>query len=171
MARKSDAPSRGEISEKTDKSRDDMREKEEELDVTATDVETVRHTLDSLDFGGTAEGGNEVEASIEKADDATVEVFDEQDQALEGIQDENEEHQGELQERSDTSESDLGKLSDASAQLETDAALNEFVGAKDAAMQDIEFLGDQVEQARDAREESERVQREQQARVRSGGGK
>jgi hypothetical protein len=30
MARRSDTPSRGEISEKTDKSRDDMREKEEE---------------------------------------------------------------------------------------------------------------------------------------------
>ena len=80
------------------------------------------------------------------------------------------EHQGETQERADTTEADLGKVSDASARIETDVAVSELVKAKEAALKDIEFLGEQVERAREAREESERIQQELESRVRASQG-
>ena len=52
MARKRDVPTRGEVTERIDKGRDDMREQEEQLETTADDVETIRRTLEDLDFGG-----------------------------------------------------------------------------------------------------------------------
>ena len=58
MARKSDAPTRSEVTDTVEKHKDDMSEKIEELDLIATDSETVRETLESLEFDGTAEGGD-----------------------------------------------------------------------------------------------------------------
>ena len=170
MARRRDVPTRGEVTERTDKNRDDMREQEEQLETTADDIETIRQTLEDLDFSGTAEGANEVEASIERADDVTVGVFDEHDGNLEEVQSESEEHEGELQERADVSESDLGKISDASARIETDEAVGELVKAKEGALKDVEFLSDQEKRACEAREESERIQKELESRVRGRSG-
>ena len=167
MRRITDVPSRGEVTERTDKSREDMREKEERMDVTATDVETIRETLESLEPGGTAEGSEEVETIVQEADDDTVEVFDEQNEELEELQHESEEHQTEIQDLSDANERNLGKLSDASAKMETDVAVSEFVDAKETAIRDTEFLEDEIKKAEQAREESDRIQQEYERRVRA----
>ena len=167
MARRSDAPSRGEITERIDKTREDLQEAEQEMDTTVCDIETIRGTLEGLEGGGTAEGGDEVESLIESAESETVDVFDEQDGDLEQLQQDGEEYQGELQEHSEVAESDLGKLSDASAQIETAVALDEFRGAKESSMRDIDFLEEQRTRSQDATEESDRVQQEYQQRVRT----
>ena len=88
MARRSDAPSRSEITERIDKTREDMQETEQEMDTTVCDIETIRGTLDALEGGGTAEGGDEVESLIESAENETVDVFDGQDADLEQLQQE-----------------------------------------------------------------------------------
>ena len=169
MRRKSDAPTRGEITEKIDTQKTDMSEKAEELDTIATDTETVRETLESLDFEGTSEGADEVESAIEQAEDVTVEIFDTEDENLEEIQSDAEEYEGELQERTDSSESDLDKISDAAGEIETQETVSELNNAEAAVSSDIEFLNEQDETAREAREENERLQQEHRSRVQGGG--
>ena len=165
MRKRNDVPTRNELTETIEKQEDDMSEKAEELETTVSDVETVRDTLDSLDFGGTAEGADEVETSIENAEDVTVEVFERQDEGLEEIQGDVEDYESELQGRHGSSESDLGKLSDASGHVETQETVNELVNSKEGLLRDIEFLSGQTDRAKEARDESERVQNELQGRL------
>ena len=169
MPRRSDTPSRSEISERIDGDAERMREKEGDIETTVSDIETVRHTLENLDLGGTSEGSEAVEGAIQGAEDVTVEVFDGQDTELEEIQGEDEEYECEVDERTDSVESDLGKVSDASIQIDTDEGVNELIKAKEAALQDIDFFKEQGERAREAREESERIQQEYQARAHAQG--
>jgi len=168
MARRGDVSTRHEVNEKVDRSKEDLQEKADEADTVVEDIETVRRTLDELDFGGTADGADEVEQSIEEAEDVTVDVFDREDEEVEELQQENEEYEGDLQEHSDTVESDLGKISDASGRIETQETTNELVKAKEASIRDIEFLGEQVERANESRQESERIQQDHQTRAHTG---
>jgi len=168
MGRTRDVPSRHDVEEKIDNTSDAMKEKETDMEQTVSDIETIRGTLESLDFSGTMEGSEEVEASINQADDVTVDEFDRQDGEVDDLQKESTEHEGELQERTEAGETDLGKLSDASGQIETPEAINELVQAKEGALRDIEFLKGQDDRAREAREENERVQQDQQNRARAG---
>ncbi len=165
MARRSDTPTRSEVTEKVEAQKTDMSEKVEELDTIATDTETVRETLDSLDGQGTSEGTDEVHGAIEQAENVTVEIFDRQDENLEAIQSDTEEYEGELQERTDASESDLEKISNAAGTIETHETVHELDEAKAAVSNDIEFLNEQDEAAREARQENERLQQEHRSRV------
>lgn len=166
--RRSDSPRRSEVTEKVEHQKDSMDQKNDELDTIATDTETVRETLEALDFDGTAEGGDDVEEAIEKSEDVTVEIFDGEDETLEGIQSDTEEYEGELHERTDSSESDLDKVSDAAAKIETRDTVDELAHAKEAVSSDIEFLEEQNENAREARNESDRLQEEHRGRVHGG---
>jgi len=165
MRRKSDTPTRSEVTETVEKHQGDMSEKVEELDVIATDTETVRETLESLDFDGTVEGTDDVEGFIEQAEDVTVDIFEREDESLEQIQTDGEEYEGELQGRSDSSESDLDKISAAAARIETSDTVDELAHAKAAVTSDIGFLNEQNESAQEAREENERLQQEHRGRV------
>ena len=169
MRKPSDTPTRGEVTDSVQKCGDDMTEKGGEMDITTSDVEVTRETMESLDFGGTVEGADEVESSIQEAEDVTVDIFEEQDAELEDIQSDTEEDEQGLRERSDTSESDLGKVSDASGRIETQETVNELVKTKEGLLRDIEFLDENADQDRDSREESERIQQELENRVRGGG--
>ncbi len=169
MARRRELPSRREVSEKVDTSKEKMHEKEIELDITTLDVETVRETLESLDFEGTSEGSEEVEGAIENAENITVDEFDREDEELERIQDENEVYEGEMNERSDSSESDLEKIRDASGRIETKEAVNKLAEAKESSSRDIEFLKEQIDRANGARKESEEKQVPRHRRVHAGG--
>ena len=167
--RKTDTPTRSEVTEKVEKNKDEMEEKVEELDTIATDTETVRETLDALDFEGTADAASEVEDAIEQAEDVTIEKFDDEDEVLEEVQDETEDHENELQERSDSSQMDLGKISDASGRIETDDTVNELINAKEGVLKDIDFIDEHQQIANDARDESERLQQEHRSRVQGQG--
>lgn len=168
MGRRGDVPTRREAGERVDRNQDDMREKEREEELVVSDVETVRGTEDALDFGGTEEGAEALERAMESAEDTTIDVFEEKDGELEGIQGESDEHQQELDERSDVGEADIGKVSDARGRVDTDETNDKLSDAEDAIQEDIEFLDGLAERTREAREESERVQQEHQSRVRSG---
>lgn len=170
MRRKTDTPTRGEVTERVEKNKEDMTEKVEELDTIATDTETVRETLENLDFDGTVEGVDAVEAAVEQAEDVTVEIFDGEDQSLEEIQSEAEEHEGELEGRSDSSESDYEKVSEATDQVATADTMEELGRAKAEIRDDIDFLNEQNETAKEAHEESERLQQAHRDRVHGGGG-
>jgi len=170
MAKGKGVRSRGEISEQTDTSRRDMREQEETIEVTTSDVETIRQTLEGLEPSGTAEGADAVESAVEGAEDATMDVFEEQDEALEQLQEGASEHEEDLGEHSEGTERNLGRLSDASARIETGVAVDEFVKAKDAALNDVDYLSGEMRKVKEAEEESERIQDEYQRRVRSRNG-
>jgi hypothetical protein len=168
MAKRRDVPSKGEVTERIEKSNKDMEGKQVDLEKVASDVETVRQTLEKLDFGGTAEGADQLEKSIESAQDVTTEVFEREDESLERIQSESQEFEGEITDHRDTSESDLGKISDSSAKIETKETINELVKAKETVLRDIDFLADQINRACDARKKSDAAQEKLKSRVHTG---
>lgn len=166
MRKRSDLSSRGEINDNIDKHREDMSVKEDELEIVASDTETVRSTLENLDFGGTEEGADAVESAIEQAEHVTVDIFEQKDSDLEVIQSDTEGYKDELQGHSETAESDLGKISDAGSQVQTGETIEKLADARDNVTEDRDFLNDQVDRAREAREESEQRQQELESRVR-----
>lgn len=167
--RRSDAPSRGEISEKVETHEKALQDKGEDIEETVCDVETERDTLDDLELEGTAEAAEAVEQAIEGARGVSVQEFDTKSDDLEGLQDDVQGEEDDLHERSDTTATDLGKISDASGKIHSDAANGQLVGAKDAAMRDIDFLNDAEKRAKDAREESDRNHQAHRQRVDAGG--
>jgi hypothetical protein len=171
MARRKDVPTRHEVTEKIETTKRGMEGKVTDLDKIASDVETVRQTLEQLDFGGTAEGGEEVENSIKGAEDVTTEVFDREDEGLEQIQRDNQDFEGKLQDHRGSSESDLGKISDSRAKIETKETVSELEKAREAVLRDMDFLAEQVRRAIDARKESDAAQERLQARVHTGKGR
>lgn len=168
MRRISGVPTRSEVTETVHRNEEDMSEKVDALDTIATDTETVRETLDSLEFEGTAEGIDAVERAMDEAEDVTVEIFEQEDEDLEEMQSEAQDYEDELQERSDTSESDLGRISDASAQIETPEPVDKLLPAKTALLEDMDFLNEEIENDKEAREESARLQEEHRRRVQKG---
>lgn len=167
-ANRKDTKTQGDITDTVDRSSTDMNVKVEDLDKLQRDVQTVRETLESLDFGGTRECGDAVEESMSSAEDVTVDTFDREGEQLDEIQGENESYEGELHEHSDSDKSDIEKVSDASSRTETGDTISELVRAKEAAMRDIDFLAEQIQRAKDARETSEKTQQEYTQRVHSG---
>ena len=168
MKKRRDVPTRHDVKDQGDGYEKNMEEKEDSLDTIASDVETVRRTLESLDFRGTSEGVEEVEGAIESAEDVTEQEFDKEDEELERIQQENQEFEDELQDRKESSESDVGKVSDASGATETAETIRELENARDAALRDIGFLDEQFDRARGARERSNATQESHRSRVRGG---
>jgi hypothetical protein len=63
----------------------------------------------------------------------------------------------------------MGKITDAAGKIETKETLNQLETAKEAALRDMEFLSEQIERARSARERSNAAQEKLQSRVRAGG--
>ena len=167
MKRRSDTPRRSEITEKVDKHHEDMNEKGEEIEKDVEDVKTVRETLDSIE-GGTQEGLDAESQAIEAAEDTGIGEFDEDRSELEDVHNESEEHESEINDRGDTVSSDLGKISDASGRINNDAVSSELIDAKSEAIRDKEFLDEQEDRAKDAREDSRRLLEKHQAEIDSG---
>jgi len=169
MRRINNKPTRGEVTETVDKHGEKLEEKTDDLDVIATDTETVRDTLDALEPGsGTMEGVDEVVNSINEAEDVTVEIFQEEDENLEQRQAESQDYQTDIETREDASESDRGKITDAGSRVETQATVDELANAEAAVSEDIEFLNEEIDKADEAREESENLQSRHQDRVHGG---
>ena len=152
MRKRRDLPSKRQVKERIDVSKKDMQEKETDLDKIASDVERVRETITKLDFGGTADGAQQLESSIEKAEDVTASVFDRENDELEQIQHKGKEYETEIDKRETTSKSDLEKISSTSTKIETKETINELVNTKEAVLREIDFLSSQIERAQDARE-------------------
>ena len=168
MARRKGFMARHEVSEKIERSKKEMDCKEINLDKIASDVETVRRTLDNLDFGGTIEGSEQVENAIENAEDVTTDVFDREDDGLEKAQKDIEGFEGEITEHHKSSESDLGRISESKSRIGTKETVHELEAAKEVAVRDIDFLIKQIERAREAREKSNSIQEKLLDRVQKG---
>ena len=159
MRRITDKPTRGEVSDTVNTHGEELEKKTEELDVIATDTETVRDTLETLEPGsGTMEGVDEVVDSINEAEDVTVEIFQEEDENLEQRQAESQDYQTDLETRQEASESDRNKIVDAASQIETTQTVTELEKAEAATSEDIEFLENEIDKADEARRESENLQ-------------
>ena len=158
-------PRRPEVKEKIHQHKSDMEAREVNLDRIASDVETVRETLEELEFDGTVEGTEEIETEIENAEDVTVEIFEEEDDALESVQEDASEYEDEMSDRGDSSENDLKKVSLARAKIETKETVAELKKAKDAVVRDIEFLIEQIEIANEDIKNSEQAQNDLNKRV------
>lgn len=169
--RRKDVKSRGEITDTIDRSGTELEEQTGDLGKLEKDIQTVRETLANLDFGGTQEGVNQVQELVSGAETRTTEEFDREDEQLEQVQSENAEFEQELQEHSESEKTDLDKLSEASGRITTDVTVNELLKAKEAALQDVDFLMEQVKRAKEAREKSEQEQQEYQNTVRQQTGK
>ena len=167
--RRTDLPTRTEVTEKVEKSKQDMQEKADELEIIADDTEITRETLENLDFEGTADGTEIIQEAIQEAEDVTVDIFDEEDENLEQIQSDTEEYEDQLQERSDTSQSDLGKVTDAAEKVNTEETKDELEKARQEIHEDIEFIDSHQESAREAREENDQIQKQHRNRVHTEG--
>jgi len=168
MTRNIGKPTRGEITEQVKNDTEKMHEQIEELDTAAADSETVQGTLESLDRdseGGTSDGAAEVQTAIERAQNVATEIFDHEDTELDEIQDQAEQFEAEIQERTEASQSDMERVSDAVAKIERQETAGELENAREAVTNDIDFLEDQTEQAKSAREENEQLQQDQRGRV------
>ncbi|HBG25749.1 MAG: hypothetical protein A2Y10_20270 [Planctomycetes bacterium GWF2_41_51] len=172
MARRKNLSTRGEIQDNIAKQHDEMDESLDDLGIKAEDTETVRETLDSLDMEGfTAEGSVEVEDSIEKAEDVTVELFDREDGNLEQIIEKAEDYTEKLGENQESVQKDLSKVSDASAEIETKETVNELAHTKASAIEDMEFLEQRENEAKEDQDQTEQARKELQQRINSGRGK
>ncbi|MFC1734762.1 hypothetical protein ACFL1X_01500 [Candidatus Hydrogenedentota bacterium] len=167
MAKKANSPTRSEMEEKVSGYAGDMRKIETDMENRVEDVDTIRTTLDELDYKGTSEGAEAIQQLIEEAEDVTKEEFDREDEELETLQHENDEYRTELDDRVASSESDRGKLNDAATRIETREAADNIRKAEDAAQNEGKVLNELVSRAREAGERSEQVQNDYQTRVRA----
>jgi len=168
MAKRTDLPTHSDVEETVQEHDEKMDEKVDELEVYTEDTETVRDTHEALELETTVEGSEAVETDIDAAEDVTVEIFDSEDDVLEGLQDDTQEYADELHERHDTGESDLEKISDASGRVDTQETINELANAKTSTLEEMDFLQDNNEKAEEAKEESEQAQQELENRINAG---
>ena len=159
MARTTGLSRRGEIVEQVDATSDELRKKEGELEVTVGDIEIIRETIGELRLDGTAEGMDEVKRSVDAAENVTEEIFDREDDELEGLQEGNEEQAHEYQERADTSTVDASEIGRSQAEVQTRDAGAELESARQSALDDVDFLKGVVDRARESGERSKEAQR------------
>jgi len=161
---------RNDIAENVSISREGMEEKREDLDVDASDHETVVEVRENLEGEGTEEGVAEVRDQIERARDVTEDIFEADGEDLEDIQDEAKDSQDDLEERSEAVGRDVEKVSDGLERIQLQETTNELRRAEESARGDREFLDEHIEQLDEAIEKSETEYEELKARVRAGGG-
>lgn len=170
MSRRRRTESRSEVESKVETSERNLVERIDVLDKMQEDVQTVREMIADMDFGGTLEGTDELEQSVEKTEGTAVEVFDEKDQELEGAAAENEALEENLTEKRETDESDQGKLDSAGEKLDADKTRRDIEEAKETVLRDVEFLAQKIARAKEARAQAREAQKNLQGRVHSGGG-
>jgi hypothetical protein len=169
MARRADNITRGEVAARVEQHQKDMAEKAEQIEKAVSDVETERGTLEALEVSGTSEAAEVVERAIQDAEKASQQEFDGHSSGLEHTHEVSAEHEHEFQERSDSTVSDVRKIETAGEKVHGEAARNELAEAKESAQQDIEFLNEHLQRLQDARNESDHLHQEHEARIHSGG--
>ena len=165
MVRLKDTPTKNELEGSIEKASLEMKEKGEDLDKIASDAETVKNTLENLDLGGTSEGAEKLKTSFESTERVTKEVFDGKDDELEKIHADNREFEHETEGRRESSETDQHKISDAADAMTTHESINELLKAKEAVLEDIDFLKEQIERAHEAMTKSEAIQEKHRGRM------
>ena len=170
MASHSDVPTHHEIEETVEQNEQEMSEKLEELEVLTEDVETTRDLEDALDLDTTVEGAEEIEMLVESAETETVDIFEQEDNQLEGIQQDAQDYVDEIDDRHETAESDLEKISGASCELRTAEPINRMTDAKSSMLTEMDFLRENNQKAEDAKTDNMQAQQSLEARINSGKG-
>lgn len=155
---------RSEVSERLDKHQAEAREKGDTVEENVEDVEIESQVLDELE-GGTEDAAEQVEECIERAQDASCGEFDKETSELEEIHDQIHEYEEQMHEQSDIAANNAEKVGDASGQLHRDAPRSALEQAQEALRQDMEFLSDHEQHAREAREESKQRNDDQSKRI------
>ena len=165
MSKRKSGVTRREFTEKVNQSESGMKDKESDLKVYTSDLEQEHQTGESLELQGADEDSGEISGSIERAKDITADRFNDHNEQLEGLQKENESLESDFQSRKESSESDVEKLQ--KAKLDSSEAISAMVQAKEAALRGKEFLQEQMDQTRSAREVSEQAQRELENKIKA----
>lgn len=133
--------SRTEINDTIDQHDQDLDEKENKLEVTAKDLETIRVLMDQLDTDSfTTEGRDSVEDSVDASEEIAEQVFDEDEAALTDVQGESEDFKAEIEELSESSERNLGRISDVTAPIETKEVIDQVRDVKEAVLEDLDAI-------------------------------
>ena len=170
MRRDTDNPSRQELTDRREKQSERMKDLHVELERKAEDLSTVRQLLEDLDLSGaTAEGSELIRESVDRSEAVTEDLFDADDQELDAVHEDGNEYQNEVAERKSITESDLGRTVDDTASLETQETIDAIREAKEAEVQDVEFLQDLLGRSEKSLEDSQSV-RETLRDMRQGGG-
>jgi hypothetical protein len=152
--------SRSEVQDQVEQNKDALQEGKEKATVPVEDAETIADTLDALERGGTSDGTEAINQAIDAAGGEAESEFEQLAGEWDETRNEGEEQASEMDDGKQSVESDLGRISDASADVQTEGVVNELIDAKENAIQDIEFLEEQISDSNDAIEESSQAQRE-----------
>ncbi len=159
--------SRSEIQSQVDQNIDQLKDQEEKANVPVEDAEVIAQTLDSLEQGGSSDGVEAVEQSIDSAGEAAESVFDEISQDWEQTQNEGEEHSSEMEESKQSVERDLGIATDAGENIQTEEVTNKYIGIKENLAKEGDFFEEEITESRQATEESQNKQQELQQKLQS----
>jgi len=135
------------------------------------DLDTVIETLSKLNFEGTFEGSEAVNASIEDARDVTVDTFHEEDRDMGVKHGERDAYRGELDDHAAKDESDLGSVSDAVSRVDTRETLAKLNDTKNRVLEDLKFLRDTTESAAAKSSEIAGIQDDYRRQVMAKGGR
>lgn len=165
MSIRREGQSRRDFTEKIDQNKTEMKKKEAEMKLYAGDVETERRTLDGLNLSGALEDVLEVQQAIHRAEQVTSERFGQENKQLEGKHKENLSMESDFKERREKTESDVNRIGEA--KLVSREAKNTMSKAREAAIKGTDFLKQQMEITRKAREASEQAQKQMEARIKA----
>jgi len=152
--RRSDTPARNDVTAEVERHRTEMQEQAEVAETKVADLEAERQTLDELDRGGTSDGADEADQSIEQARDASGAEFEQESEVLDQQHAEAEEYEQELDQRGETASADRERIAGGRDQVRSDAAGSELAAAEEAAQRDTDFLAESEQNAEEARGES-----------------
>ncbi|MBT3379364.1 MAG: hypothetical protein HN742_26430 [Lentisphaerae bacterium] len=156
--RRGESTSRDDIRETVDRTEEDLDSRGTELEVLKVDVETVRNAVERINWGGTSDAVEIMESAVDGAEQAVIDTHGRQTAELDEVQAENAEHGDELGERSDVDREDADHISDTAGGVSTQESVNELTRARDAVLQDIDFLLEQIDRAQTAGERSQELQ-------------
>jgi hypothetical protein len=171
MSKRKRSESRSEIRDNVDKSKKDLEQQTDDLETKLGEVDAVRDTIANLDFGGTLEGGTDLEQTTKETEETAVEVFDGEDQKLERFKADNEALEANLSESKEADESDQIKLENVGRRIEAKRTLGDLIEAQQAVISDLKILTDNIARAKEARDRAVEEQKGMKNRVHGNGGK
>ncbi len=151
MKRSRELRSRIEVTEGVREMDKEMQEKIEDMDDDAHDVEVI-HDLQMNLEGGTIEGIETVEESVNCAAENAEQLFERDDEELENIESKSDAMIDEIQEDKDRVEEDAERIDQAEVSLLKRENYGELQVAKDRTRDDAEFLDSKMKELTEANE-------------------
>ena len=164
-----EAKSLAEIRDEADQTTEDMDRRGTDLEERGAEVESIREAVAEMDFGGTSDAIEIMESALDRAEDVVVETFDQQSDELDDVQAGNAEQGEELHERSEADRGDAERISETSVRISTRESANELTRARDAVLDGLDHLIEQITRRKEAGERSKEHQNTVRELIKSGG--